>query len=603
MPGVATVLHLYPDAGVAVVVLLNSNNGGAASRIARALAAALLPVRPGADRPPPDREGGPGGPGPEWMGRWRGHLLLPDETVPVSLDVRAEEDVRIRVGRQPRVDVNDARLRDGWLTGRFADQIAAPDAAPADQREHSAVLNLRLRGDRLGGWISALSDARPTFGAVSFRLELRRQPEAPAGAERPVIPTTDIRTLEAHLAVLAADSLEGRGAGYRGDSVAAAYIASQFAQAGLEPAGDRSGRGTGYLQRFPLHPRRPTSPFEVRWSQNVVGILRGSDPAVRDELVVVGAHFDGQGRAGQADMGRAPADSVAGDSIWNSANDNGAAVAALLTLAQALAASKPHPRRSVAFVAFGAEEHGLVGSLHYVAHPPVPWERHAAMINLEMIGWAPGRSLNIRATGTSTEWPALIELASDRTDLPVTMRQPQLTNDTDHYGFGVRGVPSVHYGVGGSRTRYHRVTDELDGIAFATLADRTRHATALLLELADRPQRLAFTWRHPPDPGITGTRLTEAERRALGTAPGGGVKVTATAVGLAAHAAGLRAGDVVVAVNGKELEADADMRAIYRHLRSAPDRPARLTVMREGRRMEMEVRWFERDAGAAPPVQ
>jgi hypothetical protein len=416
-------------------------------------------------------------------------------------------------------------------------------------------------------------------------------PERGVAAGSPV-PALDPRRLADHLAVLTADSLEGRGAGYRGDSLAAAYVAAQFARAGLEPAGDRTGRRAGFLQRFPLFPRRPTAPLEARSSQNVFGMLPGTDPAVGDEVVVIGAHYDGQGRAGQADMGRAGGDSLARDSIWNSANDNGAAVAALLALAEAVAGLSPRPRRSIMFVAFGAEEHGLVGSLHYVAHPPVPWERHVAMINLEMIGWAPGRPLNIRATGTSSAWPGLIALAGDRADLSVTMRQPQLTNDTDHYGFSVRGVPSVHYGVGGSRVRYHRVTDELDGIALAAVADRTRHAAALLLELANQPGRLPFTWRHPPDPGITGTRLTPAEQAALRLPAGaGGVKVTATAAGLPAYAAGLRGGDVIVAVNGNALDADADMRALYRRLRAVPgDRPMTLTVVRAGGRIELPLR-------------
>jgi hypothetical protein len=176
------------------------------------------------------------------------------------------------------------------------------------------------------------------------------------------------------------------------------------------------------------------------------------------------------------------------------------------------------------------------------------------MINLEMLGGAPDHTLNVRATGTSRAWPALLLEATRRTGLPVTMRQPQLTNDTDHYGFGVRGLPTVHYGVGGSRRHYHRVTDELDGVAFGALAARSRHAAALLEELGNRGERLDCSWVHPPDAGITGVTLTPAEVESLGLGQEEtGVKVTAVAAGLPARKAGLQAGDVILRAAGRPL--------------------------------------------------
>lgn len=362
----------------------------------------------------------------------------------------------------------------------------------------------------------------------------------------------DERRLRAHAAVLAADSLEGRGAGYRGDSLAAQYIAAHFRRLGLLPMGDVVAGSRGYLQRFALHPRRPTVPFDVRPTQNVVAVLQGSDPVLRDEVVVVGGHYDGQGADGQANMGRRASDTGDGRTVWPSANDNAAAVVAMLDLAEMMASNGYRPRRSIVFIAFGAEEHGLVGSLHYTANPGVPWDRHVAMINLEMLGWDADSTLNVRATATSADWPALLDSATARTGLPVTRRMPALTNDTDHYGFSVNGVPSIHYGVGGSREHYHTVNDTDDRLAYPALAARTRHIYALTTLVADRATRPVFSWQHPRDAGITGTALTREESGAVGIDTSrSALKITATAAGLPAAAAGLRAGDVITAVGGQ----------------------------------------------------
>jgi acetylornithine deacetylase/succinyl-diaminopimelate desuccinylase-like protein len=362
--------------------------------------------------------------------------------------------------------------------------------------------------------------------------------------------------LRAHMSVLAHDSLEGRGAGYRGEERAAEYIAQEFARIGLLPAGDVWAAGArSFFQRFDLHPRGALRPFETLPSRNVIGLLEGSDPALHAQVVVVGAHYDGQGRAGEADMGRRPPPPGSRDSIWNSANDNGSGTVALLAVAEAMARGE-RPRRSVLFIAFGAEEHGLAGSLHYTASPTIAWERHVAMINLEMIGWEPDLPVNVRATATSADWPALLETVRERTGIPNTVNVPELTNDTDHYGFGVRGVPAVHYGVPGTREHYHAATDRIEHIAFDALARRSRHILALTREVANRDLPPVYSWRHPPDLGVTGTPVTPDERQALRLPAGElGIKLNAVAAGLPAHAAGLLPGDVLVAVGGAALPA------------------------------------------------
>lgn len=215
------------------------------------------------------------------------------------------------------------------------------------------------------------------------------------------------------------------------------------------------------------------------------------------------------------------------------------------------------------------------------------------MVNLEMIGWDPDRQLNARATGTSPAWDGVLERASAATGIAVTTRTPQLTNDTDHYGFGVRGVPAIHFGVGGSRERYHAVSDEAAGVDYEALADRTRFVLATLVEIADLDERPPFSGEIGPDPGITGTNATAAELDMLGLDPGeGGIKLTAVAMGLSAQRAGLRPGDLIVEVNGELVSREPRrMRALYELAREAsPGDSVVLSVLRESRRIEFTLR-------------
>jgi len=168
------------------------------------------------------------------------------------------------------------------------------------------------------------------------------------------ITESDVRRL---LGALSDDSLEGRMTASRGSARAAAVIAAEMRRIGLEPAGD-----SGYFQRVPIalvdagRGRRPvllesfaqldTLPAAQRPpSVNVVGVLQGSDPAVRDSAVLIDAHYDHLG------IGRA----VNGDSIYNGADDDASGVVAVLEIARALAAG-PKPRRTVIFAATTGEE-------------------------------------------------------------------------------------------------------------------------------------------------------------------------------------------------------------------------------------------------------
>ncbi|MDQ3917861.1 MAG: M20/M25/M40 family metallo-hydrolase [Acidobacteriota bacterium] len=139
---------------------------------------------------------------------------------------------------------------------------------------------------------------------------------------------------------------------------------------------------------------------------NVVGVLEGSDPKLRDEVIVVGAHYDHLGRGGEGSL--APREGE----IHHGADDNASGTAGLLELARLLSRDREKMRRTLVFIAFGGEEEGLIGSSYYVAHPARPVEQTVAMINMDMIGRLKGDALTVGGVGTAAEWRGWVEEAN-----------------------------------------------------------------------------------------------------------------------------------------------------------------------------------------------
>jgi len=298
------------------------------------------------------------------------------------------------------------------------------------------------------------------------------------------ITESDVRRL---LGALSDDSLEGRMTASRGSARAAAVIAAEMRRIGLEPAGD-----SGYFQRVPIalvdagRGRRPvllesfaqldTFPAAQRPpSVNVVGVLQGSDPAVRDSAVLIDAHYDHLG------IGRA----VNGDSIYNGADDDASGVVAVLEIARALAAG-PKPRRTVIFAATTGEEVGLLGTRWYLQHPVVPVAQMSANLEIEMIGrpdslaGGPGR-----AWLTGFERSTMGETFA-RAGLPIGPdKRPdqQFFERSDNIAFARLGVPAHTLSSYNMHTDYHEPSDDLAhaDIPHMTAVIRAGAAAARLL--------------------------------------------------------------------------------------------------------------------------
>ena len=368
------------------------------------------------------------------------------------------------------------------------------------------------------------------------------------GATSPAITATDLRT---RLYIYADDSMMGRRIGTVGNRRATDYIEGEVRRMGLEPAGDSGG----FFQT--IHPDstdRFSGHSPPGTARNVVAILRGSDPVLRNEYVAIGAHNDHIGiRAQPVDYDslrafniavekagapfwdrRIPADKRAAvrgtihvnvdslrrirpahlDSINNGADDDGSGTVTVLEIAQAMASAPVKPKRSIIFVWHTGEEAGLLGSRWFTDHPTVPREAIVAQLNMDMVGR--GEAIDLPAGGPdylqlvgsrrlSTELGDLVQKVNSDRAMPFKFDYQEDADGnpnriycrSDHYSYARYGIPIAFFTTG-LHADYHQVTDEPQYINY----DHMKRVAELVRDVALRVANLDH--RVAVDKAVTG---------------------------------------------------------------------------------------------------
>ncbi len=292
--------------------------------------------------------------------------------------------------------------------------------------------------------------------------------------------TITAEEVRASIGVLAHDSLGGRDTPSPGLETAAAWIARELDVMGLEPGGD----GGSYIQRYQMTPRGGGDSVLV---PNVVGLLRGSDPGLREEWVVFTAHFDHV--SGPAD--------AQGDSIYNGADDNASGTAAILEVAEAFASLPVPPRRSLAFVLVSGEEKGLLGARHFAGGASIPVEAQVADINADMVSRNWTDSIFVHGAEYSTLGATLDRVLETRADLGIAImedRWPQmpLIRMSDQYAFITEGTPGIFF-FSGLHEDLHRPGDEVEACDCGKAARVARLIFHLGYEVAQADEAPAWT--------------------------------------------------------------------------------------------------------------
>ena len=325
-----------------------------------------------------------------------------------------------------------------------------------------------------------------------------------------LVEASDVRR---QLFALADDSMLGRRTGTPGIAKATRFIAREMQVAGLTPAGD-----SGFFQRVPMA-MRPVEvigrdstrrtverlvlfpsvaaldtvpPERRRVDVNVVGMIRGSDPVLRDSAIVIAAHHDHIGIR----SGASP------DSIYNGADDDASGVVAVLQVAKALARTKPG--RTLVFATFTNEEGGGSGSRHYLQSPVVPLARTAAQIQVEMIGRP-----DSLAGGAGKAWLTGYERSTmgdmlKANGIPIVADPypcQRFFERSDNIAFARTGIPAHTLSSYNMHTDYHQVSDSPDKVDIGHMTEVIRAAVRAVQILANGPAPVWHEGLRPPATG------------------------------------------------------------------------------------------------------
>jgi hypothetical protein len=396
---------------------------------------------------------------------------------------------------------------------------------------------------------------------------IRPAPAADVDAVDRAIERITIADLKRHCGTLASDALEGREAGTTGSRAAAAYLQTELRK--IDSL--KGATPTGWIQEFGSF-------------QNLIAVLPGSDPVLRNEIILIGAHYDHVGRGNQTNS-HGPF-----GYIHNGADDNASGTAALLELADAFASMTPAPKRTLVFAFWDAEEMGLLGSMHWVKHPTHPLKSIRQVINIDMlgrlregkvivVGWRSAPGLRNRLVRQNPKGELLFHY------------EPKVIGDSDHYPFYLAGIPSLHLDTG-KHDDYHRPSDDADKLNYPGILKMADFVFRLVEEFANEPTVPAFrrealtelqpswmTARQPPPVVRLGVAFdveqVKKDRAVV-------AEVTA---GSAALKAGIRPGDRLVKLAHWDTGTVADLKTIVR----IAENPVAVAVERPGTETLVEL--------------
>ncbi len=357
---------------------------------------------------------------------------------------------------------------------------------------------------------------------------------------------------------------------------------------------------------------------------NVVGILDGADPVLKNEVIVIGAHYDHLGLGGDGSL--APRQGE----IHHGADDNASGTAGMLELARAFAAQGARSHRTIVFIAFSGEEEGLLGSNYYVNHPILPLANTVAMINMDMIGRMKGNKLIVGGVGTAQNWRELINAANPAQQVYVTAvgepagnpqstpgsepakrgipivtsangrtivslepaKQLDLTlnedgfGPSDHSSFYAKQIPVLFFWTG-THDDYHKPSDTADKINYADEVRVLNLVTRLVRDVDNDPKRPVYAVAKSVSIG-----RSSGFNVSLGTIPNyadsaDGLLLDGVRDDSPAAKAGIKAGDKIVKLAGRDIRNVYDYTAALGEMRAGQEYD--IEVMRGGERLKLKI--------------
>ncbi|MDB5391245.1 MAG: peptidase [Planctomycetaceae bacterium] len=389
-----------------------------------------------------------------------------------------------------------------------------------------------------------------------------------------------------HVTTLASDTFEGRDAGSRGGKAASIYLSQEFRKSNLQ--GSISPKT--YFQEFGNECR------------NILGLLPGSDPKLKHEFIIVGAHYDHVGYGNQ-ETSNGPV-----GHIHNGADDNASGVSAVLEIAEAWRTGGLQPRRSILFALWDSEEHGLLGSKHWVANPTCPLTAVRLAVNMDMIGRMTDVPLEVTGTRTLPGLRRMLSAHNRQTNLKFNFLWG-VKEDSDHWSFYERKSPFV-MPFSGFHADYHRPSDDVDKINFEGIQRITRWMFGVTEELANaqelprfRPEALQETT--PLQQQVEVAARTPEPRLSVKLAPvdaGPGRLLADVFPQSAAAFVGLQPGDRIIRFGDEEIQPQTNLAGLIlrtdspvrvRFIRPGQPQPQRVLLTLLGKPIRIGLNWRE----------
>jgi len=389
---------------------------------------------------------------------------------------------------------------------------------------------------------------------------------------------TTVDDFKSRVGYLASDKLGGRSAGSKGDMLAKEYMVNLF----------QKSSSSVEVQDFEVITNRRTGDTAV--THNVIGVLHGNDPELKEEYVIIGGHYDTTANPPKARK-------LFFDNINNGADDNASGTAMVLELFEKYAATKNH-KRTLVFILFGGEELGLLGSKFYAENPTVDLEKVQLMVNLDMVGRLDeNKNVYLGGVPTAYGFGETLKPFFEESELNVTSYEHtasgvrSLFSRSDHYNFYRKDVPSLFFFTGIHKD-YHTPRDEADLVNYNGLKLISDLAEKVIDNAANRSDRLEF--RALPKLEEESERTPARMKVSFGVMPdyahqGSGLKIDAVLDNRPAKNSGMKDGDIIIKIQ------DIVVDDIYKYMeilsKIEPGLKAQATILRNDEEITIDVQF------------
>lgn len=382
---------------------------------------------------------------------------------------------------------------------------------------------------------------------------------------------------------LASEELQGRFPSTQGDSLAVDYISSIYKQANLKPLFENYFQEVSFKDMGSIAMNSKQAGPKNKFSRNIVGVLEGSDSILKNEYIVIGAHYDHLGLGSLFGVSR----SKESNQVHYGADDNASGVALMLDLLKKFSTSTIKPKRSIIFVAFACEEEGLIGSKKFVEDLPFSSKQIVAMFNFDMVGKLKNNSINVGGSKTSKESEKIIKKYAKRYNLKASL-SPSGIAPSDHASFYAKNI-TVFYFTTGADSTYHTHYDTPERLNYKGMDIVSLFAYDIASDVANRNSKLRFNRvaennnkGHMSDVKITLGIMPDV------TGSTDGLKAENVSKGKPADKAGMQTGDIIIELNGKKV---TDIYTYMDALATLKENNTyKVKVKREGKTIELKIK-------------